>query len=353
MSVVIKQLNVNDAAGTMTELQSNIANATGVFCSSEVRLPSQSRPVVARRDDRVVACCAVLMQQGTDSTGAIGWFAAYDDEEAVKALLDAAVDLLKQEGATRVVGPMDGDTWHSYRFVISDFERAPFVKEPSNPAYYPKLWEAAGFSVAESYDTFVINEVEQAADKLKPFYKRVIRNRYRFEPILKKNYFARLPVIYELSCRIFENNVLYSPIDYDEFEAMYRPAKSILKNGLSWLAWNSAGVPAGFIFVYPDVIKAVRSMQDGSGLIAKLNFLINRRKATRSCIKSLGVIPESRGSGLSSALMHLSLANSNQQGYHQSLMALMHSSNDSRRMGGSFERPYRRYALYETKAVYD
>ncbi|MDD2599212.1 MAG: hypothetical protein PHO37_08315 [Kiritimatiellae bacterium] len=349
MNLVIKQLNLKRADKVITALRSSIATASGVFDGSAVRLPPQATPFVAFRDDRVVACCAALMQSGAATTGTIGWFEAHDDQEAVSTLLKNAVGQLKQQGATRVVGPMDGDTWHSYRFVISDFERAPFIKEPANPPYYPQLWESAGFSVAESYDTFVINEVEKAADKLKPFYQRAVRNGYCFEPILKKNYFAKLPVIHALSCRIFENNVLYSPIDYSEFEALYRPAKPILKDGLSWLAWNSAGAPAGFIFTYPDLVKAVNAMRGGSGVLAGLNFLLNRGKATRSCIKSLGVIPESRGSGLSSALMHLATANSSQQGYQQSLMCLMHSRNDSRRMGGSFERPYRKYALYEAK----
>jgi len=78
-----------------------------------------------------------------------------------------------------------------------------------------------------------------------------------------------------------------------------------------------------------------------------LRFLMNKGKATRTCIKTLGVIPEARGCGLANALMCLSFENSLRLGYRQSLMCLMHSANASRRLGGKADRPFRTYALYE------
>jgi len=74
---------------------------------------------------------------------------------------------------------------------------------------------------------------------------------------------------------------------------------------------------------------------------------MNKRKAKRTCIKTLGTVPEKRGSGLTAALTYLSFQNSVQLGYGQTLMCLMHSSNDSRRFGGKADHPFRSYALYE------
>ena len=347
MIIMIRALEGDAAQNAMKMLQREVDRRYEMPVRSVKNIPVDATALFAYRGDQVVSCCSVQLQRCNSSVGIIGHFDSLDDTAASSALLTSAVKLLREQGAARVIGPMNGDTWHSYRFVTSSFEIPPFLKEPCNPPFYPSLWEAAGFSVVETYDTFVIREVERAASSLKPFYKRTKRNGYSFEPLTRKNYISMLPVIYDLSCRIFDGNILYTPIDFDKFSQMYRPAIAILRDGLSWIATNAQGHPAGFIFVYPDYFEAVQSMRGGSGLFSKINFLLNRRKACRTCIKSLGVIPSSRRSGLSSALMHLALDNSCALGYQESLMCLMHSSNDSRRMGASYECPYRTYALYE------
>ncbi|MEZ5869831.1 MAG: hypothetical protein R3D46_15990 [Defluviimonas denitrificans] len=50
-------------------------------------------------------------------TAAIGDFRC-DDAEAGAALLRQICAELAGRGVTRVLGPMNGDTWHSYRLVI-------------------------------------------------------------------------------------------------------------------------------------------------------------------------------------------------------------------------------------------
>jgi hypothetical protein len=49
-------------------------------------------------------------------TAAIGKFAC-DTAEAGRQLLDDIIALLRKEAFGAVIGPMEGDTWHSYRLV--------------------------------------------------------------------------------------------------------------------------------------------------------------------------------------------------------------------------------------------
>ncbi len=310
-------------------------------------IPTDAACFAVYENHQPVACCCAQSQTGNPSLGTIGCFQSLEKPNAAKALLEAATQWLEKRGAERIVAPMDGDTWHPYRLNTGPFDTPPFIKEPWNPPYYPALLEAAGFSVVETYDSYIIDDPALAASNQKKFHARCTKNGYVFEPITAKNYEAILPLIHDLSCRIFSDNTLYTPIDLDEFKRMYMPAKPLLKTGLSWMAHAPDKSPAGYIFTFPDYADALRAMNGKTNLPAKIRFLMNKRKATRTCIKTLGVVPEKQGSGLTAALTYLSYKNSVELGYGQTLMCLMHSSNDSRRFGGKADRPFRSYALYE------
>ena len=310
-------------------------------------VPSDGHAWLAYDGDRPVARCCARLQTSCPATGTIGSFEALNHPEAVRALLNVAIEKLKVQGVQRIIGPMDGDTWHAYRFNTGPFDASPFIREPWNPAYYPALWESAGFSVLETYDSFIIDDPALAASNQTKYLERCRRNGYSFTPITVANYRDQLPLIYELSCKIFAQNVLYTPIDAAAYTLLYEPARPLLRNGLCWLALGPDRTPAGFVFTFPDYAEAMRAMGGKQGFLAKGRFLLNRGKASRTCIKTLGVIPEARGCGLANALMCLCFENSVRLGFRQTLMCLMHSANPSRRLGGKADRPFRFYALYE------
>ena len=63
--------------------------------------------------------------------GAIGHYAARD-EVTGHEVLSRACDLLQAAGCALAVGPMDGNTWRSYRFVTERGAERPFFLEPDN-----------------------------------------------------------------------------------------------------------------------------------------------------------------------------------------------------------------------------
>ncbi len=87
--------------------------------------------------------------------GAIGDFDANDSEETA-ILLEGATDFLREQGCRIAVGPMNGNTWRPYRFVVESDGRGPFLLEPRNPVEFPGWWENAGFSVLSRYSSSVI-----------------------------------------------------------------------------------------------------------------------------------------------------------------------------------------------------
>ena len=347
MNISVERVTTAGTKRHFMQLPAAVNAADSFHVPSKEFLPADGCAFVAYLGGKPVARCAARLQTGNPSTGTIGSFEAFNESDAVKALLDSAVQWLKAHHATRIIGPMDGDTWHAYRFTTGPFDAPPFFKEPWNPPYYPSLWEAAGFTVTEHYDTYIVNDPATAASNQQRFYERCLKMGHTFLPVTARGFAGMLPLLHELSCRIFCDNVLYTPIGFDEFRNLYLPARSLFRSGLSWIALAPDGTPEGYIFTFPDYADAIRAMRGETHLAAKMRFAMHRSRATRTCIKTLGTIPERRRSGVSAALTHLAYRGSAALGYRQTLMCLMHSANDSRRFGGDADCPYRAYALYE------
>lgn len=295
-------------------------------------------------DENVVASCVVSLMG--NQIGTIGSFKSINNQSAATHILSQATKELKSIGATRVIGPINGNTWHSYRLNTGPYEQESFLKEPTNPKYYPDLWLNAGFTVCEKYETRITTSRDAAISQAK-FYKRSVKKGYTFSAITAENYNEALHVIYDLSMEIFKDNIFFTPINFEDFRELYLPAKAIVLDDLSWIAFGPDKKPAGFIFSYPDYIKAVESMRGDVGMRAKFRFVVNRRKAQRVCVKTLGVLPQTRGTGLSGALTWLTYSNAFKLGYKESLMCLMHEKNESRHFGGNGDNLYRSYHLYE------
>ena len=88
-------------------------------------------------------------------------------------------------------------------------------------------------------------------------------------------------------------------------------------------------------------------MRGSRGPLAALRFLLNKNKARRVCIKSLGTLPEFRGTGLGAALMCRAFQQTAAYGYDEALMCLMHETNDSRRLDGNSSEIIRNYVLLQ------
>ncbi|MEM0969614.1 MAG: hypothetical protein AAGJ31_09710, partial [Verrucomicrobiota bacterium] len=72
-----------------------------------------------------------------EKTACLGHFSAKSREQAVE-LLGVACDELRSRGRTKIVGPMNGNTWRSYRFVCGGSTEPPFFMEPHHPSFYPE-----------------------------------------------------------------------------------------------------------------------------------------------------------------------------------------------------------------------
>lgn len=306
--------------------------------------------LLARRDGRAIArVCARIVGDLVEGQriGVLGFFEAHRDYEAVADMLDQAVEWLRDRGIARVIGPMNGDTWHKYRFNVGPFDRPPFLMEPYNAPHYAELWQRYGFQVLAEYCSKHVPDVEAILPTMKRYYDRTIRQGITYRPFNLKQFDDELRLFYDLSCEIFTGNLFYKSISLDEFNKLYFDARTILRENHIWFCQDKHGEYAGFVFSFPDYFAAVQKMDGRRNLWAKLKFVLNRGKADTLNIKTVGAIPAHRGRGLGSALMYKAYQGGFDAGLKKANMCLFHEDNASGRLDGGKGEHLRTYQLYE------
>ena len=300
--------------------------------------------VVARRSHK-------LMDDSGRPHGMLGFFEALNHPEAVKDILGAAIGWLRSTGAGSIVGPMNGDTWHSYRFNVGPFEHPPFLMEPYNPPYYPELWERCGFKVLETYYSQRVDDIQALADSLEKKHERALSNGYTMRRLDSGSFLEELEIIHRLSLESFADNFLYPEIPLREFTNMYAGAKRLLDPDLTWFAEAADGGIAGFLFAFPDELKAVASMGGKRSPLALLRFAVARGHADAINIKTAGVARDHRRMGLFAALMFCAVREAIRKGYRATNLCLIKEGNPSGILADSLAEILRRYVLYEYRRL--
>src|SRR5688572_12813091 len=85
-----------------------------------------------------------LVDRNGSLLGQLGYFECIDDTAVAESLIGAGIEWLKSAGVREVIGPMNGGAHRSHRFLTRGFDREPFLFEPRNPRYYPRLFEQCG-----------------------------------------------------------------------------------------------------------------------------------------------------------------------------------------------------------------
>jgi GNAT superfamily N-acetyltransferase len=289
---------------------------------------SLQRALVALVDDqpagRIVARVSpVLKNDDGAPVGMLGFFECRNDATVARALFDDAIPWLRGMGAGRIVGPMDGDTWHRYRVNVGPFERAPFPLEPWNPASYQALWEGHGFTTLETYSSKWIDDVSVLLPALEPGLGRSQARGVRIRQLNRHRLRDELAVVHALSSRIFADAFLYSPIAKEDFLALYAGMERFIDSELVLFAETESGEPVGFVFAYDD--------------------------PTRPAVhyKTIGVLAEWRRPGVAHALSHHVYNAALRRGRPQGNHALMRDDNRSQALDQGHGETFRRYVLYE------
>jgi GNAT superfamily N-acetyltransferase len=283
----------------------------------------------------VLAYCSLWWKEAPtlrgQKVGAIGHYASADGDAAA-ALLDEAVGRLRQEGCTHAVGPMDGNTWRSYRFVTNASSvgapESPFFLEPVNPPDWPLQFEHAGFEPIANYFSALNDDLTRSDGRIDRIVHRLQGAGVRIYSALKANLRDELGRIYQVSRIAFTRNFLYTELPERAFVAQYLPLLDRIEPELVLLA-RRGGQLVGYLFAIPDFAQAARGE-------AIDTFLI----------KTVAILPEPSLRGLGTVLVARAHEVGNKLGYRRCIHALMHEDNVSRNISNHYAKTIRRYTLY-------
>ena len=290
-------------------------------------------------DGRVIASAALWWRQplaGTPHlTGRVG-HVTWTDADAGAALLAAAVDRLRAEGARHAVGPMDGSTWFGYRVVTEPSpggaEAPRFALEPWPKPVIELAFTQAGFAPVAHYLSSRVASLPDQAGRLADDLARLRPSGVTLRPFRTADGPAELGALHGLLLRAFAGHPFYAPLDLDRFRALYGPLVARIDPRLVLVAEVDGRVdggrrPVGVVLAVPDSAQAERG-----------------EPVDTVVVKTLAVDPAWRGRGLGGALVRAAQEAARRAGFTSAVHALMHAENPSTRMGGEAV-PIRRYAL--------
>jgi len=260
--------------------------------------------------------------------GALGHYAATDDDAAA-AVINEALTQLQDSGCEIAIGPIDGNTWRSYRFVTATSDEPPFFLEPNNPDEYPAQFERAGFESLTTYYSALTNNLVHHDERLDRVQSRLDDDMISIGHIDVGNLDAELAAIYDVSLAAFSDAYLYTPIDKAEFIAQYRAVMPAVRPELVLLARDAQERVVGFGFGLPDALRVGRGVP--------LDTMI---------VKTVAVLPGRRYAGLGAVLVEHLHSTGLALGYNRAIHALMHESNSSRNLSGHYTETIRRYTLF-------
>ncbi len=279
------------------------------------------------RDGAAVACWFGGQAGRPDAAegrlGMLGRFAAADAAGA-RRVLALALDACRAAGCRRVIGPVDGSTWHRYRLVVEGDGSPPFFLEPSNPAVYVDYFREAGFAPVGRYHSSADGDLSHAFGSHARLERRLAEAGIAFSTPSASTLAGELVRIHGLSLASFAGNPYYTPVSLAGFQQLYQPVITHVVPELVHLADDAAGGLLGFAFALPDV----------------------GGDAGTCILKTLAVAPGLRGNGLAAALVERTRAAARRLGYRRLVYALMHDENPSSRLIARWGKAFRHYAVF-------
>jgi len=280
--------------------------------------------------DSPVARCSLWWQETPKykqhDLGLIGHYAAQSDE-AAQLLLEHALTTLKKQNCSLAVGPMDGSTWRSYRFVTHG-DAPAFLLEPTHPASYPLQWQEAGFEPLAEYFSAMQGALLDSPD-LKARLQDLSDKGISIRSLNKEMLDVELGRIFDLTLQSFTQNFLYTPLGKMEVLAQYKHILPYILKELVLIAEHKNETIA-YLFALPDLAQQQRG--------EKLDTFI---------IKTLVTHPNYTGQGIATILTALVMQEAKALGFQKVIHALMISDNHSRKISQHYQqKELRRYALY-------
>lgn len=262
-----------------------------------------------------------------ERVGLIGAFHA-EDQASAQRVLERACARLARRGCTLAVGPMDGSTWNSYRFITEWGTEPTFFLEPSHLPEGPLHFRRAGFSEIARYSSRLQPVLIPDDPRLPRVVERLQALGATIRSLDRSRMDGELQNIFRVVTAAFRGSFLHTPIPYRMFRDLYAPLLVNLEAALVLLAEHGDQC-VGFALGVPDLLE--RRREGGARTLI---------------VKTVAVLPDRRYAGLGRLLWLNLCSQAAGLGHTRAINALMHDGGHSFNMSQAHSLPMRRYALF-------
>jgi len=266
-----------------------------------------------------------LLQYAGHHAFSVGNYECADRAEYAAMLLAHIVSVVKIEGGTWLIGPMNGSTWEGYRF-LADHHHPLFFTEPYHHLYYNTQFKTAGFEPIAQYYSNIDHGLEPDNPEILAMEQEFAQKGVKIRPIDLASFEAEIGRVYEFNLLAFKTNFLYTPIGREAFMKKYLQTKAYINPELTLLAEDAAGNLVGYFFCMPDFYNT-----DTQSLI----------------VKTLARHPAPEWRGLGHVIGNVIYRKALELGYTSAIHSFIYEQGTSTRLSTNFSGSlYRNYILY-------
>lgn len=241
-----------------------------------------------------------------DGRGFFGFFECVDDQEAARALLNAARQWLGARGLKQLRGPMNPALTYELGTLIEGFDSPPTFMMPYNPPYYQRLLENEGLRKAQDLYSYWghLDMLPQVAVKLRPISEQIVeRCNITLRPLDKKHFLRDVESFLDVFNRSLTTHWGFVPMSQAEVRHMARGLRYLMIPELS-LAAEIDGRIVGTVFGMPDYNPRIKQINGRLFPFGFIRLLRNKRAIKRIRLVSTNVLPEYQLQGVGLVLMY-------------------------------------------------
>lgn len=285
--------------------------------------------------------------------GWFGFFEAEDDQEVVRALLDAAAEWLSARGMERMVGPASFAMNDECGVLIEGFDLRPMVLQPWQPPYYQQRIEQAGMSKA--MDLLMWNlEVSDRARVLPVIFELAEKvqseHGIRVRPMRRWQLRKDMDKFAEVYNAAWSKNWDFVPYSKKDLDAYAQELQLVFDKHWFMIAEKEdTGEVVGMAITVPDINQVLAKMKGRLLPFGWWHFLNKGRIMDRVRVGFLGVKPQYQHTGVAAKLYveHFNAAAARRQTGGEMGWILETNTAMNRGMEAMGGRVVKRYRMYE------
>jgi hypothetical protein len=317
------------------------AGLVGIPQDYEATWMSDSSPYAGRVDRLVfehaegIAARLAVLRPADGSEALFCFYGRRPDlDEAVRKELFASLrQWLDDQGIASLQGPIEFSTWHPYRFVCEQGPSPWFPGEQPMPDYWFRDFLEGGFKVSAGFNSALVENLGRSIDTGLAMGVDASLDALSIDTVTGTDIVDLLPTHYDLLRSIFQANYAYTPIEYQDFLALYS---------------RIAALDAAVIVVADDQGPVGMAFSYNIGPYAAFT---GEQPVLTSVFKTFGVHPRARRQRIGFGVSYLTHKFWLERGFERIIHAYMKSDNTSHAMSSHFGRTIREYALVRWSAV--